>query len=161
LLPGQACLGITVETIQLAPGLCGLLEGRSRFARLGLFVHITAGFMQPGINNRQVLEIYNASNVTPISTKTNKQNKLFLNLAFFVYVVASSHTLARHSNMSICLSQSPRQSSVQWHVQRKCTLKLFLFQTNSITSSKNNNHNKNTSMLIWNIIKEVLFEIYE
>jgi dCTP deaminase len=36
-------------------------EGRSRFARLGLFVHITAGFMQPGINNRQVLEIYNAS----------------------------------------------------------------------------------------------------
>jgi len=62
LLPGQACLGITVETINLAPGLCGLLEGRSRFARLGLFVHITAGFMQPGINNRQVLEIYNASN---------------------------------------------------------------------------------------------------
>lgn len=37
-------------------------EGRSRFARLGLFVHITAGFMNPGISNRQVLEIYNASN---------------------------------------------------------------------------------------------------
>lgn len=41
--------------------LCDFAEGRSRFARLGLFVHITAGFMQPGINNRQVLEIYNAS----------------------------------------------------------------------------------------------------
>jgi len=62
LLPGQACLGITEETITLSPKLCGLLEGRSRFARLGLFVHITAGFMNPGINNRQVLEIYNASN---------------------------------------------------------------------------------------------------
>ena len=62
LLPGQACLGITEEQIHLAPGLCGLLEGRSRFARLGLFVHITAGFMNPGINNKQVLEIYNASN---------------------------------------------------------------------------------------------------
>lgn len=62
LLPGQACLGITVEQISLSPSLCGLLEGRSRFARLGLFVHITAGFMNPGINNRQVLEIYNASN---------------------------------------------------------------------------------------------------
>lgn len=37
-------------------------EGRSRFARLGLLVHITAGFMNPGINNRQVLEIFNASN---------------------------------------------------------------------------------------------------
>jgi dCTP deaminase len=39
------------------------VEGRSRFARIGLFVHITAGFMNPGIDNRQVLEIYNASNV--------------------------------------------------------------------------------------------------
>jgi dCTP deaminase len=62
LLPGQACLGITVETIKLSSKYCGLLEGRSRFARIGLFVHITAGFMNPGINNRQVLEIYNASN---------------------------------------------------------------------------------------------------
>lgn len=59
LLPGQACLGITKERVKLAPSLCGLLEGRSRFARMGLFVHITAGFMNPGINNRQVLEIYN------------------------------------------------------------------------------------------------------
>eukprot|EP01121_Diplochlamys_sp_Union-15-3_P012397 TRINITY_DN3706_c0_g1_i3.p1 TRINITY_DN3706_c0_g1~~TRINITY_DN3706_c0_g1_i3.p1 ORF type:complete len:172 (-),score=25.75 TRINITY_DN3706_c0_g1_i3:21-536(-) len=62
LLPGQACLGITEETIHLSPRICGLLEGRSRFARLGLFVHITAGFMNPGISNKQVLEIYNASN---------------------------------------------------------------------------------------------------
>jgi dCTP deaminase len=62
LLPGCACLGITRETVKLGPGICGLLEGRSRFARLGLFVHITAGFMNPGIQNRQVLEIYNASN---------------------------------------------------------------------------------------------------
>ncbi|KAF2072883.1 hypothetical protein CYY_005807 [Polysphondylium violaceum] len=59
--PGQTCLGITEETIHLSPKYCGLLEGRSRFARLGLFVHITAGFMNPGIQNRQVLEIFNAS----------------------------------------------------------------------------------------------------
>jgi len=56
LLPGCACLGITEEKIKLAPSMCGLLEGRSRFARLGLFVHITAGFMNPGMytqrNNR-------------------------------------------------------------------------------------------------------------
>ena len=54
-------LGITKETISLAPHLCGRLDGRSRFARLGLTAHITAGFMQPGIKNRQVLEIFNAS----------------------------------------------------------------------------------------------------
>ncbi|KAL0246799.1 hypothetical protein GEMRC1_008006 [Eukaryota sp. GEM-RC1] len=59
--PGELCLGITKETIKLAPHLCGILEGRSRFARFGLAIHITAGFMQPGIENKQVLEIYNAS----------------------------------------------------------------------------------------------------
>lgn len=56
---GETVLGLTVERITLAPSLCGWLEGRSRFARLGLAVHVTAGFMQPGIDNRQVLEITN------------------------------------------------------------------------------------------------------
>lgn len=56
---GETVLGLTVERITLAPSLCGWLEGRSRFARLGLAVHVTAGFMQPGIDNRQVLEMTN------------------------------------------------------------------------------------------------------
>lgn len=63
LMPGETVLGVTIERIRLAPFLCGRLEGRSRFARLGLMVHITAGFMQPGINNHQVLEISNVSSV--------------------------------------------------------------------------------------------------
>ncbi|GMU55637.1 MAG: hypothetical protein AMXMBFR33_47830 [Candidatus Xenobia bacterium] len=63
LMPQETVLAITKERIHLAPYLCGWLEGRSRFARLGLMVHITAGFMQPGINNRQVLEISNVSSV--------------------------------------------------------------------------------------------------
>jgi dCTP deaminase len=57
--PGQTLLGITRERIGLATGLCGLLEGRSRFARVGLLVHISASFMQPGIENHQVLEMSN------------------------------------------------------------------------------------------------------
>lgn len=63
LMPGETALGITRETITLSPSICGWLEGRSRYARLGLLVHITAGFMQPGINNKQILEM---SNVSPI-----------------------------------------------------------------------------------------------
>ncbi len=58
---GEMILGITKEKITLADNICGWLEGRSRFARLGLMVHITAGFMQPGISNQQVLEIVNLS----------------------------------------------------------------------------------------------------
>jgi dCTP deaminase len=60
--PGDFALGITKEQIKLPDNMCGWLGGRTRFARLGLIVHITASFVQPGINNKQVLEIKNASN---------------------------------------------------------------------------------------------------
>lgn len=69
LMPGETVLGITVERLGLPSYLCGWLEGRSRFARMGLMVHITASFMQPGIHNRQVLEISNVSPV-PLALKT-------------------------------------------------------------------------------------------
>ncbi|NTW58008.1 MAG: hypothetical protein HGA43_02425 [Nitrospirae bacterium] len=52
-------LGITKEKIALADTISGRLEGRSRFARSGLAVQVTAGFMHPGISNHQVLEIVN------------------------------------------------------------------------------------------------------
>ncbi|MDY6778639.1 MAG: dCTP deaminase, partial [Candidatus Nanohaloarchaea archaeon] len=63
LKPGQTLHGITEETISLPGDLCGWIEGRSRFARLGLLVHLTAGFIQPGTENRTVLEIGNVSPV--------------------------------------------------------------------------------------------------
>jgi len=59
LMPGETVLGITRERIKLPGNICGWLEGRSRFARMGLVIHMTASFVQPGINNRQVLEIGN------------------------------------------------------------------------------------------------------
>jgi len=60
LKPGELVLGITVEKVTLPPGIAGWLSARSRYARLGLMVHMTAPFMQPGISNHQVLEMYNA-----------------------------------------------------------------------------------------------------
>ena len=62
LKPGELVLGMTVEKLTLPPNIAGSLEGRSRFARMGLMVHITASFLQPGLRNtRQVFEIFNAS----------------------------------------------------------------------------------------------------
>ncbi len=57
--PGETILGVTKEKITLAPNIAGWLEGRSRFARMGLMVHISSPFMQPGIDSHQVLEIAN------------------------------------------------------------------------------------------------------
>jgi len=59
--PGCTIHGITRERITLPPDLCGLLEGRSRFARLGLMIHVTSALVQPGVSNRQVLEMSNVS----------------------------------------------------------------------------------------------------
>lgn len=62
LKPGELVLGMTVEKLTLPPNIAGSLEGRSRFARMGLMVHVTASFLQPGIRDtRQVFEIFNAS----------------------------------------------------------------------------------------------------
>jgi len=60
--PGETIHGITREHITLPDDVAGWLEGRSRFARLGLMIHVTAGFVNPGVSNRQVLEISNVSN---------------------------------------------------------------------------------------------------
>lgn len=60
LKPGELVLGITREKISLPGDVCGWLNSRSRFARIGLMTHIAAPFIAPGISNRQVLEIFNA-----------------------------------------------------------------------------------------------------
>ncbi len=59
--PGEFIHGITNERITLPENICGFLYGRSRFARMGILIHATASFIQPGINNKQVLEIKNIS----------------------------------------------------------------------------------------------------
>ncbi len=64
LAPGETIHGITRERITLPGDIGGWLEGRSRFARLGLMIHVTSGFVQPGVANRQVLEMSNLSGRT-------------------------------------------------------------------------------------------------
>jgi dCTP deaminase len=59
--PGVTIHGITAEHVSLPDDLCGFLEGRSRFARLGLMIHVTSAYVQPGVSNRQVLEMSNVS----------------------------------------------------------------------------------------------------
>ena len=57
--PNGMCLGITKEKIFMPSDMTGTLEGRSRYARMGLAVHVTSALVQPGSQNHQVLEIVN------------------------------------------------------------------------------------------------------
>ncbi|MEB2285601.1 MAG: dCTP deaminase [Polyangiaceae bacterium UTPRO1] len=61
LRPGETIHGITRERIRLPPDVAGWLEGRSRYARLGIMIHVTSGFVAPGVDNRQVLEMANVA----------------------------------------------------------------------------------------------------
>jgi dCTP deaminase len=66
---GEMCLGISGEKLTLAPDIMGRLEGRSRYARMGLGVHVTSAVVQPGSNNHQVFEIVNNAPFTIVLHK--------------------------------------------------------------------------------------------
>ena len=61
LKPGETIHAITRERLRLPANICGWLEGRSRYARLGLMIHVTSGFVAPGVDSRQVLEMSNVA----------------------------------------------------------------------------------------------------
>lgn len=60
IMPGQFILGHSMEYIKLPDNVSGELGGRSSFARLGIEVHMTAGFVDPGFAGVLTFEIFNA-----------------------------------------------------------------------------------------------------
>ncbi len=61
--PGEFVLASTYEIVTLPDDLAGRLEGKSSLGRLGLVVHSTAGFVDPGFVGRITLEL---SNLAPL-----------------------------------------------------------------------------------------------
>jgi dCTP deaminase len=56
--PGEFALGATLETVSIPNGLVARIEGKSSVGRLGLMIHITAGYIDPGFNGPITLELY-------------------------------------------------------------------------------------------------------
>ena len=61
--PGEFVLGATAEQVGLPADLVGRLEGKSSLARLGLLIHSTAGFLDPGFRGHVTLEFSNVANL--------------------------------------------------------------------------------------------------
>ena len=57
--PGEFVLGSTVENIELPDDLVARLEGKSSLGRIGLVIHSTAGFVDPGWKGHLTLELSN------------------------------------------------------------------------------------------------------
>ena len=61
--PGEFVLGSTLERIKLPDDLVARLEGKSSLGRLGLLIHSTAGFIDPGWDGHVTLELSNVANL--------------------------------------------------------------------------------------------------
>jgi dCTP deaminase len=61
--PGEFVLGQTLERVTLPDDLVARLEGKSSLGRLGLLIHSTAGFIDPGFGGNITLELSNVANL--------------------------------------------------------------------------------------------------
>jgi len=57
--PNEFTLATTLETVKVPDDLVARVEGRSSMGRLGLTMHVTAGFIDPGFEGKITLEISN------------------------------------------------------------------------------------------------------
>jgi len=61
--PGEFVLGQTLEWVELPDDLVSRLEGKSSLGRLGLLIHSTAGYVDPGWKGNLTLELSNVANL--------------------------------------------------------------------------------------------------
>ncbi len=61
--PGEFCLGRTLEWVRIPDDIVARIEGKSSLGRLGLIVHATAGFCDPGFQGTLTLELNNLTRV--------------------------------------------------------------------------------------------------
>jgi dCTP deaminase len=61
--PGEFVLGQTLEWVELPNDIVARLEGRSSLGRLGLLIHSTAGYVDPGWQGNLTLEQSNVANL--------------------------------------------------------------------------------------------------
>lgn len=61
--PGEFVLASTLERVRLPDDLVARLEGKSSLGRLGLLIHSTAGFIDPGWDGNVTLELSNAASL--------------------------------------------------------------------------------------------------
>ncbi|ACU53027.1 deoxycytidine triphosphate deaminase [Acidimicrobium ferrooxidans DSM 10331] len=59
--PGEFVLGSTIEHVRVGEDLVARLEGKSSLGRLGLLIHSTAGFIDPGFEGHVTLELSNVA----------------------------------------------------------------------------------------------------
>ena len=61
--PGEFVLGQILEWVELPDDLVARLDGKSSLGRIGLLIHSTAGYVDPGWKGNLTLELSNVANL--------------------------------------------------------------------------------------------------
>ncbi len=85
--PGEFVLGSTLERVRLPADLVARLEGKSSLGRLGLLIHSTAGYVDPGWDGYLTLELSNVANL-PITIYAGMK---IGQISFFRLTTAAEH----------------------------------------------------------------------
>ncbi len=92
--PGEFILSSTLEYVEIPNYLVARIEGKSSLGRIGLIVHATAGFVDPGFHGTLTLEMTNLIN-TPIKIYTGMK---ISQLAFFTMTSPSKKPYGEYNN---------------------------------------------------------------
>lgn len=90
LKPNQFILGTTIEKITLPNNVAAQVDGKSSIGRLGVLVHFTAGWIDPGFSGEITLEMYNV----------NKEVKLTTGMPIAQIIFQDTYTVAKPYNMT-------------------------------------------------------------
>lgn len=85
--PGEFVLGSTLEVVRLENDIVARLEGKSSLGRLGLLIHSTAGFVDPGFEGHLTLELSNVATL-PIAIYPGMK---IGQLSFYELTTAAEH----------------------------------------------------------------------
>lgn len=76
--PGEFILAATAEEVTCPSNIVARLEGKSSIGRIGVMIHVTAGFVDPGWTGRLTLEVFNCRRKPVIL----RPGKLFCQVSF-------------------------------------------------------------------------------
>ena len=92
---GYFALGTTQESVRIGGQLVGRVDGRSSVGRIGVMVHSTAGFIDPGFEGQITLELFNLSPYSIALWPGKRVAQLSIHL--MDKVASESYGDARHS----------------------------------------------------------------
>ncbi len=105
--PGEFTLATTLETVKLPEDIVARVEGRSSIGRLGITMHVTAGYIDPGFEGKITLEISNIGKI-PVALYPNQR---VCQIVFETMTSPSARPYGHESRDSKYMGQSGPQVS--------------------------------------------------